>query len=159
MAFNLYELKWFLQDNEMGVTYFAIFFLLFVMIFWILKKTIFKKDEERKFAAIVAIIVSGIGVWYLSTAGFETFIELYKFVGIILLFGLPLLLLIVFMAKMNIESYIRKLAIAAYGIVIYYIAINRGIEISQQTILIGALIVLFAILFENSISKAISEKK
>lgn len=157
MAFDIYELKWFLQDNKMAVTYFAIFFLLFIIIFWVIKKTLFKEEEEKKFAAIVAMIISGIGVWYLSTSGFETFIELYTFLGATILFALPLLLLIVFMSKMKIESYIKKLAIGAYGIVIYYIAINRSMEISQQTILIGALLILFAILFENSISKAISE--
>lgn len=157
MAFDMYEAKWFLENNKENITYFFMFFLLFLIIFWILKKTIFKEEEEKKFAAMVSIIVSGIAVWYLSSVGFETFIEIYTTLGIVLLFSLPLLILIIFMGTLKIEPYMRKLAIGAYGIVIYYLALNRGVYISEQTLLIGILILLFAILFETSISKSISK--
>lgn len=156
MSFDLYEIKWALESNKEAVTYFMIFFLLFILIFWILKKTIFKENEEKKFAAITSIIISGIGVWYLSSSGFEAFVEIYRGLGMVLLFALPLLILILFLGKMNLKSYMRKLAIGAYGIVIYYVSINRGIVISEQTLLISILIILFVILFEGQIVEAIS---
>lgn len=156
MAFDLYEIKWALENNKETVTYFLIFFLLFIIIFWSLKKTIFKEEEEKKFAAIVSIIVSGIGVWYLSSSGFETVIEIYRGFGMILLFSIPLVLLIIGMGKMKLKPYMRKLAIGAYGIVIYYVAINKGIYLSEQTILISILIILFAMLFEGQMIKTTS---
>lgn len=159
MAFDMYEIKWALENNKEAVTYFLIFFLLFIIIFWILKKTIFKEEEEKKFAAIISIIVSGIGVWYLSSSGFETFIEVYSGLGTILLFSIPLVLIILAMGTMNLKPYMRKLAIGAYGIVLYYVATNRGIYLSEQTILISVLIVLFAMLFEGQIVSAISKKQ
>lgn len=159
MAFDMYEIRWALENNKEAITYFMIFFLLFILIFWILKKTLFKEDEEKKFAAIISMIVSGIGVWYLSSSGFETFIEIYRGLGMVLIFSLPLIVLILFLGKMNLKPYMRKLAIGAYGIVIYYVAINRDIYLSEQTILISILIVLFAILFEGQIVNSTSKDK
>ena len=155
----MYEIKWTLENNKEAVTYLLIFALLFIVIFWILKTTIFKKEEEKKFAAIISMIVSGIGVWYLSSSGFETFIDVYSGLGIILLFSIPLVLIIIAMGTMNLKPYMRKLAIGAYGIVLYYVATNKGIQISEQTILISVLILLFAILFEGQIVEAISKRQ
>lgn len=155
------RINFFMWRNEEGIIYFLLFFLTFVIIFNVLKKTIFKEGEERKFAAITSFIVSAIGIWYVYLKiGLEHISFIYSFAGMTILLLVPLIVLILFLCNLGVEGYVRKLAIVAYGVISFYYLQNMYGEVSQFKLMLGILVLLFFILIEKSIcNKAIVEKE
>lgn len=153
MAFDLYRVKFLLEDNKEAITYFAIFFLLFVVIFMIMKRTFMKEDKEQPLAGIIALIVSGIAVWYLSRTEFMSIIQTYAALGIVILFFIPLMIILAAMSNTESTPTIRRVVVALYGIASYYIITSNDIEISEQGFMLGLGMILFILIFDGALNK------
>ncbi len=158
MAFDLSRIQYLVQDNKEAITYFAIFFLLFIVIYMVLKRTFMKDNKEQTFAALIALIISGIGVWYLSNTQFMSIIQTYAALGIIILFFIPLMIILAAMHNVNSTPGIRRVVVALYGIVSYYVITSNEIEITDQSIMLGLGIILFAMIFDSAINKMLSKQ-
>ena len=150
---NFGDIGYTLENNKEGITLIFLFFIMFIITFAIIKKVIFKQDDERKYAAIIGFAISLIGTYYLSQTEFMTIIQSYSAAGLIILFLLPLILLLAILYASHADPKIIKTFLVGYLIVFFYFIYSRDIELSGfQTILIlGIMAALFFL--ENSLRR------
>lgn len=159
MAFELYQLQYFLENNKEGISYFAIFFLLFLLCFVILKKTFLREKNEQMIVGLVSIIVSAIGTWYLSTTEFLAIIQAYTYLGLIIALAMPLVILLAFLHNVNSTPNVRRAVEIIFGFGLYFLVLKGDLieEISASATIVWFGLIIFVVVFDSAINKVISK--
>ncbi len=159
MAFDISEIKYLLENNKEGISFFAIFFLLFLFCFVILKKTFLREKNEQMIVGLISIVVAGLGTWYLSTTEFLTIIQTYTYLGMVVFLALPLVLVIAVLHRVNSTPTIRRIVEIVVGIGLYYLVSKGEIveEIPTSITLVWFGLVLFVVIFDSAISNVFSK--
>ncbi len=156
---GFYNLQYLFQDNQEAVIYIALFFLVFIIVFSILKKGQFFGKNNSGIPAILALAISILSTFYLTKNQIAPLLLSYSYFGMLILLLIPFFIMLVFIHQLKITSTIRRIFIAGYFIFgIYFI--NKKSPEADSNILIGFfLISLLAFIFDKSLNKSLKKEK
>lgn len=123
MPLNIENLPWeFKQDPTNVITYIALFLIVFSLIYYSIRKTIFKDDQNKNLAIIISIAVTILGIFYLLETEILTIIRSYSTLGLVLTTVFPLIIIILLSHSIIDNPAIRKLIIGTYAFGYYFIS-------------------------------------
>jgi hypothetical protein len=159
------DLEYYLQDfmykigGEETIIYFLIGILLFSIIFITLKKSpIFKNRENNSIAAIVAIAITILSVYYLSKSQFNQIIQSYNILGFFVLFVIPFIIFGILLNIIGKTSGIRRIGWIAFGIIFVYLYQKSEYAPNETGLTIAIIVIILAIIFDGIINESLKKE-
>ena len=118
----------------------------------------FSKKENGAVAAIVAIAITILSMYYLSQSQFIQIIQSYNIFGLFVLFFIPFLIFGVLLHMIGQTPTIRRIGWIAFGIIFIYLYEKSEYVSNDTGLIIAIIIIVIAMIFDSAIHEGLRKE-